>query len=90
MSVYLSNVACLPAMLVRLVLVACTVSLLAACGPLARREIDTDDTNARRYAETGDLKAEIDELAEPLIADKQTPGLVAGVLLPDGSKKIFG
>lgn len=37
-----------------------------------------------------DLKTEVDSLAQPLIDEKKTPGIVIGVLLPDGGRHFFG
>jgi CubicO group peptidase (beta-lactamase class C family) len=65
-------------------------SILAGCGTLSRNELDTDDTPAHRYALSGDLKAEIDTLAQPMIDRHETTGLVVGVLLPDGSQQFHG
>ncbi|HEV7815748.1 MAG TPA: serine hydrolase domain-containing protein [Janthinobacterium sp.] len=63
--------------------------LLTACGTLSRMELDADGTAVPRYA-SGDLRAEADSLALPLIQARRTPGLVIGVLLPDGSRQCFG
>lgn len=63
---------------------------LAACGTLSRMEIDTDGVAAARLARSGALKAEVDGLAQPLIASGETTGLVVGVLLPDGSEQFHG
>lgn len=64
--------------------------ILAACGNLSHMEIDKNDTAVRRYAKNKDLQFEVDSLAQPLIEQKKTPGLVIGVLLPDGSRQCFG
>src|SRR6185503_9900192 len=37
-----------------------------------------------------DLKAEVDSLALPVIAEGQTPGLIVGVLTADGRMRFFG
>ena len=37
-----------------------------------------------------DLKTEVDSLAQPLVDKKETPGVVVGILLPDGSKRFYG
>lgn len=66
------------------------LAMLTACGTLSRMEIDADKVSAERYAATGDLRAEVDALARPLIDGGTTPGLVVGVLLPDGSVQCFG
>jgi CubicO group peptidase (beta-lactamase class C family) len=54
------------------------------------REIDVTDVEAARYARTGDLQAEVESLARPLVERGETPGIVVGVLSPDGSVKFFG
>ncbi len=43
-----------------------------------------------RYARTGDLRTEIETLARPLVEERRTPGLVVGVLLPDGAATCVG
>jgi len=78
------------AFLLRYLLIFVFFSQLAACSTWSRLPIDTDNTLAEKYARDKDLKNEIDSLAQPLIDKKVTPGLVVGVLLPDGSKQIFG
>lgn len=55
-----------------------------------RMDLDARDPQLMRYARNGDLKAEVDSLAQPLIDNKQTPGMVVGVLLPDGSRHFYG
>ncbi len=64
--------------------------LLAGCGTFSQIERNIDDFAALRYAYTGDLHAEIRDLAQPQIEQDTTPGFVVGVLLPDGSKQFFG
>lgn len=66
------------------------LAMLTACGTLSRMEIDSDGDSSGRYAVTGDLRAEVDALAQPLIDGGNTPGLVVNVLLPDGSMQCFG
>jgi CubicO group peptidase (beta-lactamase class C family) len=71
-------------------LLASVLAMLTACGTLTRTQIDQDDAAARHYAQTGNLKAEVDGLAQPLIDQHITPGLIVGVLLPDGHTQFFG
>jgi CubicO group peptidase (beta-lactamase class C family) len=90
------NQMCLPRvtftepMLVRTLMAGFLLLLLSGCGTLSRMERDVDDAPARRLASTGDLKAEIDALAQPLIDRKESTGMVVGVLLADGSKQFYG
>lgn len=74
----------------RLLLAALLCALLSACGTLSRMEVDSDDAPARRLARSQDLKAEVDQLAQPLIDSGETMGLVVGVLTPDGQEHSFG
>ncbi len=53
-------------------------------------ERDSDGAPASRYAQTSDLKAEVDGLAQPMIDSKESTGLVVGVLLADGSEQFYG
>jgi CubicO group peptidase (beta-lactamase class C family) len=64
--------------------------LSTACRTLPNIENDKTVLETTRYARTGDLKAEVDALAQPLITHQRTPGLVVGVLLPDGRRQFFG
>ena len=66
------------------------LALLAGCGTLSHMDIDANDAAARRYAHSGNLQFEVDALAQPLIDEKVTPGLVVGVLFPDGRRASFG
>jgi len=71
-------------------LIAGLLATLTACGTLTRTQLDTDDSAAQHYAQTRDLKTEVDGLAQPLVDQHITPGLVVGVLLPDGETQFFG
>ncbi|MDR3433965.1 MAG: serine hydrolase [Rouxiella aceris] len=53
-------------------------------------QTDSSNVQGERLAKSGDLAAEVNGLAQPLIDQKQTPGLVVGVLFPDGHTQIFG
>ncbi|HEX9445045.1 MAG TPA: serine hydrolase domain-containing protein [Candidatus Binatia bacterium] len=54
------------------------------------REIDDAGAAAARYARSGDLRAEVESLARPLVERGETPGIVVGVLSPDGGAQFFG
>jgi CubicO group peptidase (beta-lactamase class C family) len=64
--------------------------ILTACGALSQNQLDTDDAGARRYAATGNLQMEVDSLAQPIIDSGETPGLIVGVLSPNGAMQFFG
>ena len=42
--------------------------LLTSCGDFASMRFDATDTEALRYAQSGDLRAEVDSAVEPLVA----------------------
>ncbi|MDX1722137.1 MAG: serine hydrolase domain-containing protein [Pseudomonas sp.] len=63
---------------------------LSACGTLSKQQIDTPDSLRQEGANPGDLRAQVDALAQPLIDRKRTPGIVIGVLSADGRKQVFG
>lgn len=67
-----------------------TPLLLCACGTLSRMPTDASALDSQRLACSGDLKAEVDSLAQPMIEERQTPGLVVGILTADGQAKTFG
>ncbi|MEK6806589.1 MAG: serine hydrolase domain-containing protein [Pseudomonadota bacterium] len=69
---------------------AALAAWLTACGMLSHSELDISDAEARRYAKTRNLRAEVDSLARPLVEQGKTPGLVVGVLLPGGRRHFFG
>lgn len=73
----------------RAVLGYCLCLLVSACGSLSSREIDVDDVDAMRFARSGNLQAEVDSLARPLVERGETPGVVVGVRLPDGTTQFF-
>jgi len=66
------------------------VLLLSACGALSEREVDAANVTPMSYASQQDLAAEIESLAKPLVDEGKTPGIVVGVLLPDGSTQFHG
>ena len=53
-------------------------------------QIDRTEAEASHYACHPDLTAEVDSLARPVVEHGETPGIVVGVLLPDGSTHFFG
>jgi CubicO group peptidase (beta-lactamase class C family) len=57
---------------------------------MSTRNLAVDNAGVSRYVHSGNLQAEIDDLAQPLIEQKITPGMVVGVLLPDGSTQFYG
>ncbi|MGB8663845.1 MAG: serine hydrolase domain-containing protein [Serratia inhibens] len=64
--------------------------LVSACGSLSRMPTDASPLESRRLACSGDLQAEVDSLARPMIDGHQTPGLVVGILTPNGQAHTFG
>ncbi|MDT3250590.1 serine hydrolase domain-containing protein [Serratia sp. root2] len=64
--------------------------LISACGSLSRMPTDVSPLESRRLACSGDLQAEVDSLARPMIDGHQTPGLVVGILTPNGQARTFG
>lgn len=62
------------------------VTVLSACGTLTGWEIDP----ASLPTGPSDLAEQVDRIAAPLVAQGETPGLIVGVLLPDGSTRFFG
>ncbi|QNM95938.1 serine hydrolase domain-containing protein [Chitinimonas koreensis] len=65
-------------------------ALLCGCGTLSSMPVDPVGAQVGHHLRQGDLAAEVDELAKPLIDGGNTPGMVVGVLLPDGSSRFFG
>lgn len=63
---------------------------LSACGTLSQQQIDPPERTQYAVANPGDLRAQVDALAQPLIDGKRTPGMVVGVLSADGRKQVFG
>ena len=63
---------------------------LTGCGTLSVIQLDKNDAGAVEFAHTGDLKAEVDSLAQPLIESGQTPGVMVGVLTADGTAHFYG
>jgi len=63
---------------------------LSACGTLSQQQIDPPERLQHEVANRGDLRAQVDALAQPLVDGKRTPGIVVGVLSADGRKQVFG
>lgn len=74
----------------RRTLLVLAVCALPACGTMTRMELETGDEAAWRYALNDDLAIEVDSLAQPLVDEGHTPGILVGVLLPDGETRFFG
>ena len=68
----------------------CTGLFLTGCGSLSTVETNASDLHPAHYLHGENLQSEVDSLVQPLINAKQTPGMVVGVLLPDGSTRFFG
>ena len=63
---------------------------LTGCTTFHHERLDAPDAAAERYCRNRDLAAMVEELALPVIERGETPGLVVGVLMPDGSRQSFG
>ncbi|WP_211222820.1 serine hydrolase domain-containing protein [Paludibacterium yongneupense] len=63
---------------------------LGACSTLSETTIDSTETEVSHYQRGGNLHDEVDSLVQPLIRSGQTPGMMVGVLLPDGSAHFYG
>lgn len=72
------------------ILILAASLLLSACGSLSKFELDATDKEARSFAAHGNLKAEVESLAQPLITRGESVGVIVGVALPDGSTHYFG
>ncbi|MBB5205775.1 CubicO group peptidase (beta-lactamase class C family) [Inhella inkyongensis] len=58
---------------------------LGGCGNMTRMVSDP----APQAAPSGSLQAQVDALVQPVLAAKETPGLVVGLLEPDGQQHFF-
>ncbi len=72
------------------VLIIFGILTLSSCGTLSQISVDASGAAGRELAASDNLKEQVDSLALPLLAAKQTPGLVVGVLRADGKKITFG
>ncbi|WP_205119352.1 serine hydrolase domain-containing protein [Paramagnetospirillum kuznetsovii] len=64
--------------------------LPSACGSLSTTELDSGQIAALGQAPAAPVQIEIDTLARPMVESGYTPGLVVGVLLPDGTTRFAG
>lgn len=71
---------------------ACAFLLLAlgACGTLTEHVLDTSAPPPVAWQDDASLRHAVDALAQPLVQGGETPGVVVGVLLPDGSQRFYG
>jgi CubicO group peptidase (beta-lactamase class C family) len=60
-----------------------------ACRSAAVRHVSDPGPAIARLQAGGSIKAEVDELAAPLVASGEVYGMVVGVLLPDGGTQTF-
>jgi CubicO group peptidase (beta-lactamase class C family) len=74
-------------------IVAAILTLLATgplgCGTLSSLDYASTGDEVTRLAYSGDVKAEADALAQPLIDSGHTPGIIVGVLMPDRTRRYF-
>jgi len=72
---------------------AAILTLLAmgplGCGTLSSLDYASTGDEVTRLACSGDVKAEADALAQPLIDSGHTPGIIVGVLMPDHTRRYF-
>ncbi|MGH6647962.1 serine hydrolase domain-containing protein [Aquabacterium sp.] len=75
-------------------LLACLAAMsftLAGCASsLSEREFDPADLVQHLSTDGENIEADMAALAKPLVDQGQTPGIVVGVLLPDGQMRFFG
>jgi CubicO group peptidase (beta-lactamase class C family) len=67
----------------------CILSGLLSAGCGFNYKADVNYLEAVRYATHHNLQAEVDSLAKPFVENGKTPGLVIGVLSPDGESKFY-
>ena len=75
---------------VRLAVLLQCVFCLVGCGLLSNTDPQPIDIAKSRNARGDDLQSAADELLRPFVDRADTPGIVAGVLLPDGRVRFFG
>ena len=56
---------------------------------LSHIDTDTNNGDIARLAKTGDLQAEVDRLAKPVVDSGQAPGAIVGVLTADGTMHFY-
>lgn len=66
------------------------LTVVSGCSSLSKTEYKDPRPAAEDYVRGGDLERLVSNLATPLIARAETPGMVVAVLLPDGSKHFYG
>ncbi|RZI86083.1 MAG: class A beta-lactamase-related serine hydrolase [Rubrivivax sp.] len=71
-------------------LFVCLTLFLSACGSLSERELDATDVGQPWPADIEHIEEDMAALAKPLVDQGKTPGIVVGVLLPDGQMRFFG
>ncbi|MCP4412682.1 MAG: beta-lactamase family protein [Gammaproteobacteria bacterium] len=62
---------------------------ITGCGTLSTIQLDKTEFEAERYAQTGDLQIEVDDLAIPMVKNGHTPGVLVAVLTADGEQRFF-
>jgi len=67
-----------------------TALLGTSCGTLSSRFVSDPTPSVQRLQAGGSIKAEVDRLAQPLIASGEIYSMAVGVLTPDGSIQNFG
>jgi CubicO group peptidase (beta-lactamase class C family) len=74
---------------IRALLVCCLGLSLTACGSLTVTEVDPATATQLHADHAVPLDIEAERLVEPMVTSGYTPGIVAGVLLPDGSMHFY-
>ncbi len=67
--------------------IICAVS--TACHTLSHRIVYDPAPAVERLKHGGTVAAEVDALAQPLIASQENVGIVVGVITPDGKSQVF-
>jgi CubicO group peptidase (beta-lactamase class C family) len=68
----------------------CLGLTLAACGSLTVTDVSPEDATQLHKDHNQPLDSEVNKLVAPMVTTGYTPGVVAGVLLPDGSMHFYG
>lgn len=68
----------------------CMLLALCSCASLSSAVVDDPLPAAERYVRGGDLAAVVDALAAPVVTRGETPGMIVGVRLADGTTHFFG
>ena len=72
------------------ILGSCVWLLVAGCGTLSTTDLSAEDIATARQTRGGTLQSKVDSLVRPMVETGHTPGVVVGVLLPDGSMHFYG